>query len=1297
MTSPRIACLCPTYKRPRHLRNAIACFVSQTHSNKRLLILDDAGQHTACDYPAEGWRLLSQSDRYPNLPAKLNAMAAMAPEADILAVWEDDDIYLPHHLASIADAYAGTDPGAYFAPSRVLSTYNMPFGRTRLEGAAGRFHGSWAYTRRLWESLGGYELADRLDFDQHMGRRCQMAAPIIHYDETGLGRTFGPSYVYRWANGVYHGSQAGEEGYAGLWRQLDELPYEQVERTGALMDDETRFIYALHGWRRCGKCGVDLARSENTYCAACMDAPVRGTTVKSFYSPATKATKRKSICLVMLIKDESAIIRRCLESVRTVIDTWLIMDTGSTDKTAEVAQDVLKGIPGEWLSQPMEGLSTNRNQLLERSRRLADYSLWLDADETLIFDSDAPWHGLTSSVYGIELQTPRGSFMPPRLLHRSANAQFVGTIAETLVASDEIVPLNNVAIRHHHDGIHWRDATRTQRDILCIESELVDEPRNAVLTLALAERLGARGEVVTALHYYRRRAELGGDPAQTWYALYQAARILDDRGFATPLVVEAYFAAYDFRPTKAEPLVRIARRCLQEGRNDTAADIAWAAVTTPFEDRAYFFEPAVYRGERELMYLRAALELERYADVVACAETFLAKNEQTLEIRHEIDELRSLALKRQSHGHRNHTAQAMSTVAPTEAPRPMPSRTPRRDKRKLCIGMATYDDYDGVYFSVQAIRLFHPEVSNEIEFLVIDNNPTGRCAEGLKALDAWVPNYRYVPEAELRGTAARDVIFREANSDYVLVMDCHVLLVAGALRRLLEYFDAAPHCKDLLQGPLVYDDLNNISTHFAPVWRGGMYGIWDTDPRGRDVEAPPFEIPMQGLGVFACRRDAWPGFNPRFRGFGGEEGYIHEKFRQAGSKVFCLPFLRWIHRFHRPLGLPYAANWFDRVRNYLIGHDELGLDPLPIETHFNELLGAPATASYKARVEKEIQSPLYKFDGIYFCRAQGSSPTDQTEARESLERLGVRDRVIETDVVCTGSAERDHRSQLARILTHRSIIDRARRQGMKSVVIVESATDFESAVLGAGADRIGDLHSRPWSVYRFETRASQTATCFDCATAYHISSYDSLLAEIPEQPDLARRWMNECHGSFNHLRVDEIIARHQKNVVTVSDINEHLETIRRYAGLSSHVTEMGVRNVVSTWSLLAGKPTKAVSYDTYRSPSVDEVQAVAEQYGIEFEFVQKNVLDVEIEPTDLLFIDTEHTYEQLKSELGKHGEKSRKYIILHDTATFADVGANGNAPGLQAAIDEFLAQNPQWQIAECFSNNNGLTCLARRS
>lgn len=284
-----------------------------------------------------------------------------------------------------------------------------------------------------------------------------------------------------------------------------------------------------------------------------------------------------------------------------------------------------------------------------------------------------------------------------------------------------------------------------------------------------------------------------------------------------------------------------------------------------------------------------------------------------------------------------------------------PKATPSRGKKRLTIGMATFDDYDGVYFTLQSLRLHHSQVVEEAELIVVDNNPTGACAKSLKKFETSVPNFRYVPHSENTGpSGSKDRIFKEATGDFVLVMDCHVLLAPGSLARLDSYLHEFPETRDLLQGPMIRSNLTSIYTHWNPVWRKGMFGIWAEDPRGVDADLAPFDIPMQGSALFACRRDAWPGFNPLFRGFGGEEGYMHEKVRQNGGRTLCLPFLRWLHRFERPMGVPYRIVWEDRLRNYLIGFEELGLPTDPVVEHFIELIGEEITLEVLEVVKKEI-------------------------------------------------------------------------------------------------------------------------------------------------------------------------------------------------------------------------------------------------------------------------------------------------------------------------------------------------------
>ena len=98
---------------------------------------------------------------------------------------------------------------------------------------------------------------------------------------------------------------------------------------------------------------------------------------------------------------------------------------------------------------------------------------------------------------------------------------------------------------------------------------------------------------------------------------------------------------------------------------------------------------------------------------------------------------------------------------------------------------------------------------------------------------------------------------------------------------------------------------------------------------------------------------------------------------------------------------------------------------------------------------------------------------------------------------------------------------------------------------------------------------------------------------------------------------------------------------------------------------------------------------------LDYKFFQADVLEIEIEETDLLFIDTYHTYGQLSKELELHGNKSRRYLIFHDTVTFGERGEDHKKPGIIKAIDEFLWENKHWSVRESFINNNGLVVLER--
>lgn len=211
----KIAAVCCTYLRPQQLGQMIHCFLRQDYpaALRELVILDDAGQYES--QVGDGWRLLSTPCRFPTLGWKRNAAASLV-SADVaaLAVWDDDDVYLPWALRASA---AALRDAAWSRPSVVLHPH--PDGTLRRHLTGGLFHGGWAYRREAFDAVGGYPAEMNNGEDQGLAARLK-AAGAAEADPIRLG--FEPFYVYRWGAspgggaGGWHLSGLGPAGYERL-------------------------------------------------------------------------------------------------------------------------------------------------------------------------------------------------------------------------------------------------------------------------------------------------------------------------------------------------------------------------------------------------------------------------------------------------------------------------------------------------------------------------------------------------------------------------------------------------------------------------------------------------------------------------------------------------------------------------------------------------------------------------------------------------------------------------------------------------------------------------------------------------------------------------------------------------------------------------------------------------------------------------------------------------------------------------------------------------------------------------
>lgn len=266
---------------------------------------------------------------------------------------------------------------------------------------------------------------------------------------------------------------------------------------------------------------------------------------------------------------------------------------------------------------------------------------------------------------------------------------------------------------------------------------------------------------------------------------------------------------------------------------------------------------------------------------------------------------------------------------------------------KFTLAMACYDDFDGVYFTIQSLRAYHD--TREMEFLILDNNPSSPHGERLRLFAPRV-KARYAPVTDRASSWVKYDAILHATGDVVVGMDSHVLLMPGAVDALVKWWSENEGSRDLLTGPIIYDEYTHGSAHLTPVWNGHDFGTWSPVTPRSDGEA--FEVPMHGMGFWSVWRTAWPGIHPSLRGFGAEEWYIAERIRGHGGRVMSHPAVQWGHRFGWPKRT-FPLTLEDKIRNYYIGwmHNYRSLD----HPRMQEMTAHWLTVVGKEKLDKLIE------------------------------------------------------------------------------------------------------------------------------------------------------------------------------------------------------------------------------------------------------------------------------------------------------------------------------------------------------
>ena len=267
-----------------------------------------------------------------------------------------------------------------------------------------------------------------------------------------------------------------------------------------------------------------------------------------------------TLCLNMIVKNESKIITRLLDSVVSIIDCYCICDTGSTDETINIINEYFgnKGIPGKIVTEPFQNFSHNRNVSLHSCLGMSDYVLLLDADMVLEIKSFNKNVLNNADCFYILQGSDSFYYQNMRIVKNNGKYNYCGVTHEYINTPEGSKILGfektKLFIKDVGDGGAKND--KYERDIRLLLEGIQEEPSNVRYYFYLANSYHDSGKFDEAIPFYKKRIEFGGWIEEVWYSYYRIGLCYKNMGKMGD-AISTWMEGYNHYPERLEGLYEI--------------------------------------------------------------------------------------------------------------------------------------------------------------------------------------------------------------------------------------------------------------------------------------------------------------------------------------------------------------------------------------------------------------------------------------------------------------------------------------------------------------------------------------------------------------------------------------------------------------------------------------------------------------------------------------------------------------------------------------------------------------------